>query len=79
VAEGAAQLQDPLVYLLGTAVALALAAWWFDGRGQQEAAGWSLDVIVIECVVLLNALLGWVQKAKAANAVATLAKMTTAN
>jgi magnesium-transporting ATPase (P-type) len=73
-----AQLQDPLVYLLGAAAAVALAAWWFEGRGQSGVAGWPLDAIVIAFVVLLNALLGWLQEAKAAQAVAALAKMTTA-
>jgi magnesium-transporting ATPase (P-type) len=73
-----AQLQDPLVYLLGAAAAVALAAWWFEGRGRPDAAGWPLDAIVIACVVVLNAVLGWLQEAKAAQAVAALAKMTTA-
>lgn len=72
------QLQDPLVYLLGVAAGIALAAWWFEGRGQSGAAGWPLDAIVIAFVVLLNAVLGWLQEAKAAQAVAALAKMTTA-
>jgi magnesium-transporting ATPase (P-type) len=73
-----AQLQDPLVYLLGAAAAVALAAWWFEGRGLPGAAGWPLDAIVIAFVVILNALLGWLQEAKAAQAVAALAKTTTA-
>ena len=73
-----AQLQDPLVYLLGAAAAVALAAWWFEGRGQPGAAGWPLDAIVIVFVVVLNAVLGWLQESKAAQAVAALAKMTTA-
>ena len=63
-----AQLQDPLVYLLGAAAAIALAAWWFEGRGQPGAAGWPLDAIVIAFVVVLNAVLGWLQEAKAAQA-----------
>ncbi len=73
-----AQLQDPLVYLLGAAAALALVAWWFEDRAHQGAAGWPLDAIVITAVVILNAVLGWLQEAKAAQAVAALAKMTTA-
>jgi len=73
-----AQLQDPLVYLLSAAAAVALAAWWFEGRGHQGAAGWPLDAIVIAAVVMLNAMLGWLQEAKAAQAVAALARMTTA-
>ncbi len=73
-----AQLKDPLVYLLGAAAAIALAAWWFEGRGETGVAGWPLDAIVIAAVVVLNAVLGWLQEAKAAQAVAALAKMTTA-
>jgi potassium/sodium efflux P-type ATPase len=73
-----AQFQDPLVYLLGAAAAVALAAWWFEGRGQAGAAGLPLDAIVITAVVVLNAVLGWLQETKAAQAVAALAKMTTA-
>lgn len=73
-----AQLQDPLVYLLGGAAAVALAAWWFEGRGAGGVAGWPLDAMVIGVVVVLNAVLGWLQEAKAAQAVAALAKMTTA-
>jgi len=72
------QLQNPLVYLLGAAAAVALAAWWFEGRGRPGAAGWPLDAIVIATVVVVNAVLGWLQEAKAAQAVAALAKMTTA-
>ncbi len=73
-----AQLQEPLVYLLGAAAVIALAAWWFEGRGEPGAAGWPLDAIVITFVIVLNAVLGWLQEAKAAQAVAALAKMTTA-
>lgn len=77
-----AQLQDPLVYLLGGAAAVALLAWWFEGRGHegggQGVANWPLDAIVIAAVVVLNAVLGWLQEAKAEQAVAALAKMTTA-
>ncbi|MDM7944115.1 MAG: cation-translocating P-type ATPase [Hydrogenophaga sp.] len=73
-----AQLQDPLVYLLGAAAAVALAAWWFEGRSSPGVAGWPLDAIVIAFVVVLNAVLGWLQEVKAAQAVAALAKMTTA-
>ncbi len=73
-----AQLRDPLVYLLGGAAAVALAAWWFEGRGGSGAGGWPLDAIVIACVVVLNAVLGLLQEAKAAQAVAALARMATA-
>ncbi len=73
-----AQLRDPLVYLLAAAAALALMAWWFEGPGSSGMASWPLDAIVIVCVVVLNAALGWLQESKAAQAVAALARMTTA-
>ena len=68
-----AQLQDPLVYLLLVAAAVALAAWLIEGR-----EGWPMDAIVIAVVVVLNAVLGWIQEAKAQSAVAALARMTQA-
>ena len=68
-----AQLHDPLVYLLLVAVGIALIAWVLEGR-----AGWPVDAIVIGLVVLLNAGLGFVHEARAANAVAALARMTAA-
>ncbi len=69
-----AQLQEPLVYLLLVAAAVALAAWVVEGR-----EGWPMDAIVIGVVVLLNAVLGWVQESKAQSAVAALARMTQAS
>lgn len=69
-----ALFQDPLVYLLLGAIIIALAAWVIEGRH-----GWPIDAVVIAMVVLANAILGFVQDAKAANAVAALARMTAAN
>ncbi len=66
-----AQFQDPLVYLLLGAVAVSLLAWAIEGR-----AGWPVDAIVIALIVVLNAVLGYVQGAKASSAVAALARMT---
>ncbi|MDP1966360.1 MAG: cation-transporting P-type ATPase, partial [Reyranella sp.] len=68
-----AQFQDPLIYLLLAAVAVALVAWWVEGR-----VGWPVDAMVIAAVVLLNGGIGHVQEAKAQNAVAALAKMAAA-
>ncbi len=68
-----AQFQDPLIYLLLAAVAVALTAWLIEGR-----VGWPVDAVVIAAIVLLNGVLGFVQEAKAENAVAALAKMTAA-
>jgi len=72
-----AQFQDPLIYLLLAAVAVALVAWWVEGTDAQ-GRGWPVDAMVIAAVVLLNAVIGHVQEAKAQNAVAALAKMTAA-
>jgi magnesium-transporting ATPase (P-type) len=65
------QFQDPLVYLLLAAVAVSVVAWVIEGRG-----GWPIDAIVITLIVVVNAVLGYVQEAKAQNAVAALARMT---
>ena len=67
-----AHFQDPLVYLLLAAIAIALVAWVIEGT-----KGWPVDAIVITAVVLLNGVLGYVQEAKAQDAVAALARMTT--
>ena len=65
--------QDPLVYLLLVAIAISLVAWLIEGL-----VGWPVDAIVIGTIVLLNAVLGYAQEAKAENAVAALARMTAA-
>ena len=66
-----AQFQDPLIYLLLAAIAVALVAWGIEGR-----VGWPVDAVVIAAIVLLNGVLGYAQEAKAENAVAALARMT---
>ncbi|GAA4288181.1 cation-translocating P-type ATPase [Georgenia daeguensis] len=68
------QFQDPLIYLLLVAIVISLAAWVAEG-----AAGAPVDAIVITAVVLLNAVLGFVQENKAENAVAALQSMTAAS
>jgi magnesium-transporting ATPase (P-type) len=65
------QFRDPLVYLLLAGIVVALAAWIFEGR-----QGWPLDAIVIGVIVLLNAVLGLVQEARAADAVHALSRLT---
>jgi P-type Ca2+ transporter type 2C len=66
-----AQFRDPLIYLLLAAVAISLLAWVLGG-----GHGWPVDAIVISVVVLLNAVLGYVQEARAESAVAALQAMT---
>ena len=66
-----AHFQDPLVYLLLAAIAISLLAWGMEGW-----VGWPIDAIVIAAVVIVNAILGFVQEAKAEHAVAALARMT---
>jgi len=68
------QLQDPLVYLLLVAIVISLVAWAGEG-----AESWPVDAIVIALIVVANAVLGLVQEAKAASAVAALASMTAAS
>lgn len=68
-----AQLRDPLVYLLLVAIAVSLAAWAIEGRH-----GWPVDAVVIALIVVVNAILGYIQEIRAENAVAALARMTAA-
>ena len=67
------QFQDPLIYLLLAAIAVALVAWGVEGW-----VGWPVDAIVIGIVVILNGALGYLEEAKARDAVAALARMTEA-
>ncbi|MFD2648091.1 cation-translocating P-type ATPase [Devosia albogilva] len=66
-----AQFQDPLIYLLLGAVVVSSVAWLLEGHEPLP-----IDAIVIAAIVLLNAVLGYVQESRAADAVAALAKMT---
>jgi Ca2+-transporting ATPase len=68
-----AQLRDPLIYLLLAAVVVSLAVWILDGVREVP-----FDVIVIVVIIALNAVLGYVQEARAENAVAALQRLTIA-
>jgi P-type Ca2+ transporter type 2C len=68
-----AQFAEPLVYLLIAAVVVSLVAWVLEGR--QEIP---FEAIVISVIVVLNAVLGYVQEARAEQAVAALQRMTAA-
>ncbi len=65
------QFQDPLVYLLLAAIAVSLSVWAIEGETSIP-----IDAIVIALIVVINAVLGFLQEVKAANAVAALARMT---
>lgn len=65
-----AQMQDPLVYLLLVAVAVSLGVWLVEG-----ADGVPVDAVVILLIVIANAVLGYVQQARAEEAVAALQRM----
>jgi magnesium-transporting ATPase (P-type) len=65
-----AQFADPLIYLLFGAVIVSLVAWVIEGAGEVP-----FEVIVILVIVVLNAVLGYVQEARAEQAVAALQHM----
>lgn len=65
-----AQFADPLIYLLLGAVVVSLVAWILEGA--EEAP---FEAIVILVIVILNAVLGYVQEARAEQAVAALQRM----
>jgi P-type Ca2+ transporter type 2C len=68
-----AQFHDPLVYLLLGAVVVSLVAWVLEGR-----EGTPFEVIVITVIVVSNAVLGYVQEARAERAVAALQRLAAA-
>jgi Ca2+-transporting ATPase len=65
------QFNDPLIYLLTGATVVSLAAWFFEG-----ASGIPVDAVVITVIVVLNAVIGYVQEARAGDAVAALQDLT---
>ncbi|MFZ1178307.1 MAG: HAD-IC family P-type ATPase, partial [Mycobacterium sp.] len=67
----AAQFRSPLIYLLFAALIASVAIWVVEG-----ATGWPVDAVVIAVILVLNAVLGYVQEAHAQRAVDALARMT---
>jgi magnesium-transporting ATPase (P-type) len=67
------QFADPLIYLLLAAAAVSVAAWIADG-----ADGIPYEALVIAVIVVLNGVLGFVQEARAEQAVAALQRMAAA-
>ncbi|MCL4801755.1 MAG: HAD-IC family P-type ATPase, partial [Burkholderiales bacterium] len=65
-----AQFESPLVLLLVAAVAISFAVWVLEG-----AAGTPHESIMILAIVLANAVLGYVQEARAEAAIAALRSM----
>jgi len=68
-----AQFRSPLIYLLFAALVASLAVWVVEG-----ASGWPVDAVVIGVILVLNAVLGYMQEARAERAVDALARMTAA-
>ena len=69
-----AQFQDVLVILLLIATGISVGLWAYEG-----AEGLPYEAIAILAVVLLNAVLGYVQQARAEAAVAALRTMSAAD
>jgi P-type Ca2+ transporter type 2C len=69
-----AQFRDPLVILLLIATAISAALWMYE----REAA-LPYEAIAISAVVLLNAVLGFIQEERAESAVAALRQMAAAH
>ena len=64
-------LADPLVLLLIAAAAISLVVWMLEGT-----SGWPIETVVILAIVVVNAVLGYVQEARAERIVAALRSLT---
>ena len=66
-----AQLRDPLVILLLIATAISTTLWFIEDHG-----GLPYEALAILAVVVVNAVMGYVQQSRAEQAVAALRKMS---
>ncbi len=72
-----AQFQDPLVYLLLAATVISLIAWFIErAYNPTEAEALPFDCIVIVLILIVNAVLGYIQENRAEESVQALARMT---
>jgi Ca2+-transporting ATPase len=69
-----AQFRDVLVVLLLVATAISAGLWLYE-----RDAPWPYEAMAICAVVLLNAILGYIQQARAEQAVAALRRMSAAH
>ena len=75
-----AQFKDPLVYLLLAATGISLIAWFIEkanaAPGAEGGEILPFDAIVIVLILIVNAVLGYIQESKAEEAVEALSQMT---
>jgi Ca2+-transporting ATPase len=69
-----AQFRDVLVVLLLIATVISAALWWYE-----RDAALPYEALAISAVVLLNAILGYVQQERAQSAIAALRQMAAAH
>jgi len=67
----AGYLADPLVLLLIAAASISLVVWVIEGT-----SGWPIETVVILAIVVVNAVLGYLQEARAERIVAALRSLT---
>ena len=70
------QFKDPLVYLLIAATVISVIAWFIERTQGTSSESIPFDAIVIMIILILNAILGFIQENKAEAAVEALSKMT---